>query len=113
MKVDRRAALAPMGAYRMSMPMNPVAQEFGTSAVTSPSWGDALPGIDPGAAIAARNDEVLFSDQSRKGFVVLTLTRSHARADFHAVSTILAKPFRSGAFKSFRIDAATRVLREA
>jgi alkaline phosphatase D len=91
----------------------PVAKEFGTSSVTSPSWGDALPGLDLGGAIAARNEEVLFSDQERKGFVVLTLTRAEARADFHAVSTVLAKPFQSGAFKAFRISERDRVLREA
>lgn len=89
------------------------AHEFGTSGITSPSWGDALPGFDIGAAIAAANDEVLFSDQKRKGFVLLTLTREDARADFHDVSTILAKPFQSGAFKRFRIGSAERVLREA
>jgi len=88
-----------------------VGQEFGTSSITSPSWGDALPGIDLGAAIAARNPEVLFSDQLRKGFTVLTLTPTQARADFHAVSTILAKPYDSAAFRSFRIVANERVLR--
>ncbi len=67
--------------------------EFGTSAISSPSVGDAVPGLPLGPALAQTNEEVVFCDQSSKGFVLLTLTRDQATAELKAVSTILAKPF--------------------
>ncbi|WP_375428841.1 alkaline phosphatase D family protein [uncultured Sphingomonas sp.] len=71
-----------------------VAAEFGTTAITSPSYGDLIPGI--GAMIADANPEVAFCDQKGKGYLVLTLTPTQAIGDFRAVSTILAKPFTTG-----------------
>lgn len=71
-----------------------VAAEFGTTAITSPSYGDLIPGI--GTMIADTNPEVAFCDQKGKGFLLLTLTQAQALADFHAVSTVLAKPFATG-----------------
>ena len=71
----------------------PVAAEFGATAITSPSIGDAMPGIPVGGLLAAVNDEVLFCDQRAKGYVLLTLDRVRARAEFRAVSTVMAKPF--------------------
>jgi len=69
------------------------AVEFGTSAISSPSPGDAIPALPLGPALAQTNEEVVFCDQSSKGFVLLTLTREQATAELKAVSTILAKPF--------------------
>jgi alkaline phosphatase D len=68
-----------------------VAAEFGTTAISSPSYGDVLPGI--GRMIQAASPEVKFCDQDNKGFLVLTLTPDQARADYHAVSTVVAKEF--------------------
>ncbi|HEX8381764.1 MAG TPA: alkaline phosphatase D family protein [Sphingomonas sp.] len=68
-----------------------VAAEFGTTAITSPSYGDLIPGIGP--MIADANPEVRFCDQKGKGFLLLTLTPGAAVADFRTVSTITAKPF--------------------
>ena len=68
-----------------------VATEFGTTAITSPSYGDVLPGI--GEAIAQANDEVAFCDQQGKGYLLLTLTASEAVAEFRAVSTVTARDF--------------------
>lgn len=78
-----------------------VGNEVGTTSITSPSWGDALAGVDLGAAIAAVNEEVLFCDQNSKGYVLLTLSRERARADYHAVSTILSKPFETRRVASY------------
>ena len=82
-----------------------VAVELGTSAISSPSNGDALPGLDLGAAMMRRNDEVIFSDQRAKGYVLLTLRPDVAEAELRAVSTILAKPYEETTLKRFRIPA--------
>lgn len=81
-----------------------VAAEFGTTAVTSPSYGSRVPGI--GAHIADANPEVRFCDQDNKGYLLLTLTPEHAEGDFRTVSTVLAKPFQSASVKRFRAVAA-------
>jgi alkaline phosphatase D len=71
-----------------------VAVEYGTSSITSPSYADMLGHDFPlGMAIQARNPEVKFNDQNRKGFILLTLTHQQARGDYVAVSTIMAKPY--------------------
>lgn len=82
-----------------------VAAEFGTTAVTSPSYGSLLPGI--GQYIADANDEVQFCDQDHKGYLLLTLTPEHAIGDFRTVSTVVAKPFQSASAKRFRAVAAS------
>ncbi len=68
-----------------------VGAEFGTTAITSPSFGALLPGL--GAILAKVNPEVAFCDQDSKGYTLLTLTPGNAQADYVAVSTVLAKPF--------------------
>jgi alkaline phosphatase D len=65
--------------------------EFGTTAITSPSYGSVLPGL--GEVLAKVNSEVAFCDQDRKGYTLLTLTRERLAAEFITVSTVLSKPF--------------------
>jgi len=69
------------------------AVEFGTSAISSPSPGDAVAPLPLGELLAANNDEVVFCDQTAKGYILLTLTPERAEAKLQAVSTILAKPY--------------------
>lgn len=83
-----------------------VAAELGTSAVTSPGWGDDIPNFDLGGLIARQNPEVLFNDQKAKGFILLTLTHSEARAELVAVSTVRSKAYETEVLKTFRIGAA-------
>lgn len=78
----------------------PAGTEFGAPAVTSAGFGSVLPGS--GRYIADANEEVMFCDQDRQGFLLLTLTRQHATAHFHAVSTILAKPYALETLGHFR-----------
>jgi alkaline phosphatase D len=78
----------------------PIAVEFGTPGVTSAGLGLLLPGA--GRHLAEANSEVLFCDQDRRGFVLLTLTRDEAVADLCAVSTILAKPYAVDTIARFR-----------
>ena len=69
------------------------AVEFGTSAISSPSPGDAVAPLPLGPLLSANNDEVVFCDQTTKGYILLTLTPDRAEARLQAVSTILAKPY--------------------
>jgi alkaline phosphatase D len=70
-----------------------VAVEFGTSSITSPSPQDAIGNFPLGMALDRTNPEVLFCDQSAKGYILLTLTPTQARADLIGMSTIVAKPY--------------------
>ena len=80
------------------------AVEFGTSSISSPSPGDAIGGGFPlGQLLTATNPEVVFCDQSAKGFILLTLDRTTARAELTAVSTILAKPYQTRVLKSWQV----------
>ncbi|WP_426051712.1 alkaline phosphatase D family protein [Brevundimonas sp. SL161] len=69
------------------------AVEFGTSAISSPSPGDAVAPLPLGPLLSANNDKVVFCDQTAKGYVLLTLTPERAEAKLQTVSTILAKPY--------------------
>ncbi|MDR6147296.1 alkaline phosphatase D [Sphingomonas sp. SORGH_AS870] len=72
-----------------------VAAEFAGTSITSPSWGDMMPGI--GREIAAANPKVVrFCDQEDKGWLHLTLTRDSATARYMTVSTVMAKPYAPG-----------------
>jgi len=89
----------------------PVAVEFGATAVTSPSYGSLLPGI--GALIEKANDEVLFCDQDHKGYVLLTLDRESATADFRAVSTVLVPAYEQRSVARYRCKAEAKGKLEA
>lgn len=69
------------------------AAEFGTSAISSPSPGDAVAPLPLGPLLSANNDEVVFCDQIAKGYILLTLTPERAEAKLQSVSTIMAKPY--------------------
>ena len=80
-----------------------VAVEFGTTAVTSPGWGDFLPRQDMGRIISDQNAEVVYSHQSAKGFTLLTLTPDETRAELIAVSTITGTAYETKALKRYRV----------
>ncbi len=69
------------------------AVEFATCSITSPSPGDAVAGLPLGRLLSDGNDEVVFCDQTAKGYILLTLTPERAEAKLQSVSTILAKPY--------------------
>ncbi len=77
--------------------------EFGTSSISSPSPGDAVPRLPLGAALMRANDEVVFCDQSAKGYILLTLTPDQAKAELRTVSTLFAKPYEAGVLKTFTV----------
>jgi alkaline phosphatase D len=80
--------------------------EFGTTAITSPSYGSLLPGL--GQVLAQVNREVAFCDQDNKGYTLLTLTPDRASAEFVAVSTILAKPFERRVVATYATGTGTQ-----
>lgn len=71
-----------------------VASEFGTTAISSPSFGSLLPGL--GQIIAAQNDEVVFNNQDDKGYTLVTLTREAVTAEFVTVSTVMSRAYQRG-----------------
>lgn len=77
------------------------AVEFGTTAISSPSVGDAVAPLPLGPLLSANNDEVVFCDQSAKGYLLLTLTPERAEAKLQSVSTIFAKPFEKRTVATF------------
>ena len=93
-----------------------VAVEFGTTSVTSPGYGDILPGVPLGEAFAQRNKEVKYAHPSAKGFLVLTLEHGKATSDLMAVSTIHEPTYTVSALKRFVVtptaDGGVEALRE-
>jgi alkaline phosphatase D len=83
-----------------------VAAEFGATGITSPGYGDQMPGVPINQAFDERNAEVLFNDQGAKGFVLLTLTRDTARADLVAVSTVISQTFETKVMGSWSVAPA-------
>jgi alkaline phosphatase D len=83
-----------------------VACEFGTTGVTSPGAGEVAEGLDWGELIARVSSEVRYNNQTSRGFLLLTLKATEARADMVEVSTITARPFQTRVVKSFRVTPA-------
>lgn len=80
-----------------------VAAEFGTTGITSPGAGDVIKDAPLNEGFMARNKEVVFNDHAAKGFILLTLTRDAAKADFIAMSTIVAPEFTSASLKTYTV----------
>lgn len=85
-----------------------VAVEFGTSAISSPSIGDALPRVPLGDLLVKSSPEVHFCDQRAKGYILLTLTPDKAAADYVAMSTIHAPDYEEAHLARFEVDAAAQ-----
>ena len=89
------------------------AVELGTSSISSPSPQDAIGGAFPlGQALAATNSEVLHCDQTGKGYILLTLTPTDAKAELVAVSTIFAKPYEAKVTTTVRVTKGADGLSE-
>lgn len=74
--------------------------ELGCTAATSPSYGSVLPGL--GRLLGITNDEVLFCDQDRKGYSIVTLTVEAALTSHVAVSTVTERVFESSVIAQHR-----------
>lgn len=84
-----------------------VAVEFGASSVTSPSDASyfTAAGVDFDARVRARNPHIKYTDGAAHGFIVLTLTREQALAEFFNVSTILSKEYDTTRAAAFTVAA--------
>jgi alkaline phosphatase D len=80
-----------------------VAVEFGTTAITSPGPGESIAAIPLGDAFAKYNREVLYNNQTAKGFVLLTLTHTLATAELMAVSSIKDRAFTTRAIATYHV----------
>ena len=80
-----------------------VAVEFGTAGVTSPGPGEPIAALPLGEAFAKYNREVLYNNQTAKGFVLLTLTRGAATAELIAVSSIRERAFTTRPIAAYRV----------
>lgn len=82
-----------------------VAIELGATSITSP--GDAeyfqTAGVDFEGALRARNPHVKFTDGLHRGYLLLTLAREEATAEFFTVSTITAKEYDTQRAAAFTI----------
>ena len=87
---------------------NRVAAEFGATAITSPGANDTIKGFSVGEMFAAVDKEVVFSEQSAKGFLLLTLTHEDAKAELMTVSTIASKTFETKVLRTFRVTPEAR-----
>ncbi|MGD9979696.1 MAG: alkaline phosphatase [Hyphomonadaceae bacterium] len=72
-----------------------VAVEFGATSITSPGDGEYFTpfGIDFAAGVRARNPHVKYTDSSKRGFLLLTLTPEQATAEFFQVSNIESREY--------------------
>jgi alkaline phosphatase D len=80
-----------------------IAAEFGTTGVTSPGAGDVIQGVPLSQGFEEKNPEVVFTDHSAKGYILLTLTKAKAKAEFMAVSTILSEDYTVAAMRTFTV----------
>lgn len=80
-----------------------VAVEFGTTAITSPGPGESIVSIPLGEVFAKHNREVLYNNQTAKGFVLLTLTHTVATAELMAVSSVKDRAFTTRAIATYRV----------
>jgi alkaline phosphatase D len=82
-----------------------VGVEFGATSITSPSFAEIFKGVDLGAALMAKNPVIKWTDQVSRGFLVLTLTKTEARADFMKVSTITERAYKLETEARFKVAA--------
>lgn len=81
------------------------AVEFAGTSVTSPGSGDfvQVPGLDLDKAFVDANPDLKWTDQKNRGFIVLTLKKTEATAEFYTVSTILKKDYETALAATFRV----------
>jgi alkaline phosphatase D len=82
-----------------------VGVEFGTTSVTSPSDASyfSQAGIDFAGGLRARNPHIKWTDQDNRGFLILTLTRGRALAEFFTVSTVRSKDYEVARAAAFTV----------
>jgi alkaline phosphatase D len=90
-------------ANELNDPHGRVGVEFAGTSITSPGQAAYFPGMDFGALIRARNPHIKWTDQTDRGFLMLTLTRTQAKAEFFTVSTIIARQYETHLAAAFTV----------
>ena len=82
-----------------------VAVELGTTSITSPNEADVFlaHGFNFASGLKARNPHIKWTDQIRRGFLKLTLTKVAAKAEFVTVSTVASKEYQVARAAAFTI----------
>ncbi|MFM9879478.1 MAG: alkaline phosphatase D family protein [Burkholderiaceae bacterium] len=84
---------------------NQVGVEFATSSVTSPGFEEFLPNENPavlGASLPQLIGPLVYTDTSRRGYMLLTATATECRADWIFVNTIASRTFTATVGRSLR-----------
>lgn len=90
-----------------------VGVEFGTSGVTSPSpyqyFGDdpRIPGLSEDT-LTSKCPDVVYAEVAHNGFILLTLTKDEARAEYIGVSTVREKDYEVMPLADFTVTARER-----
>jgi len=83
-----------------------VGVEFGVPAVTSPGFETYFPTIAP-ATVAGGMEELIgplqYAETASRGFVVLTVTPTEARAEYRYVDTVTSKTYKAVVGKTLRM----------
>ena len=85
-----------------------VGTEFGVTSVTSPSDYEFVtaPGVDFGVYTVDANPHIKHHEVYKRGYVLLTLTREEAVADFIAVTDIKSRAFQTETDSRWRVRPA-------
>lgn len=88
-----------------------IGAEIVTTSVTSPGIGDlfqsaGLPKSALEQPMVDANREVLWHDETARGFVIVTLTKQAVTADFFELSTVYSRTFETVKAASWRVAAA-------
>lgn len=87
---------------------NQIGVEFGTPSVTSPGLEGIFANENPvqfAAGLEALIGPLFYADTSKRGFLVVTATRTEMRCDYRYVSTIASRTYTSSVGKSLRTVA--------
>lgn len=82
-----------------------VGVEFGTPSVSSPGFEAIFTNENPAqfaGALEQLIDPLVYADTSRRGYLIVTATRSEMRADFRFVSTVSTRGFTATVGRSLR-----------
>ena len=94
----------------------PVAPEFGGTSVTSGGLEQVLVGFPPAAyagllvetsTVRSRDDRLIFTDQSQRGFLLIDVTPDRVTTDHVFVSTVFAADYTVNT-RRFTVDVGTR-----
>lgn len=99
--------------------IRPLGVEFGTSSVTSPGFEQTLIGVDPAklsrllietSANRSVLDKLVYADTARRGYVVVELTPSAARAEFVAFNNVFTRSYTATTDAVFQVAAGAKAM---